>query len=438
MKLRSIYIPFFFIASFPIVLCAQQKSVFDPLPRARIIIDSLCSPDMHGRGYVMNGDKQAARYLEREYKQLGLKFFRTQYFQEFNFPVNTFPGKINFDLKLKKFDIDVSPGEDYIIGSNSPSIKGEYKVVLFDSLTTRSKKSLKKFKRNNFSDKFILVNLSGIREKDRQKVMEDARENPYGAKGIIVATDKLTWSVSQKAASFPTIETKTYGYEKMKSIEGIRIQVENKYIPDYRSQNVIGYIEGSQHPDSFIVFSAHYDHLGRMGKDVYFPGANDNASGCAMLLNLAAWYSKPENKPNYSIAFFAFTGEEAGLLGSKYYTEHPFFPLSKIKFLVNLDILGTGDEGITVVNGTMHKEEFGALQKLNSEKKYLPEVKLRGKAANSDHYPFDEKGVKTFFIYTLGGIKAYHDIYDKAETLPLTKFSELFGLLCDFSTYLQQ
>jgi hypothetical protein len=68
---------------------------------------------------------------------------------------------------------------------------------------------------------------------------------------------------------------------------------------------------------------------------------------------------------------------------------------------------------------------------------YLKEVKIRGKAANSDHYYFSEKGVKAFFIYTLGGIKAYHDVYDKAETLPLTKFEELFELITRFSDYLQ-
>ena len=89
-----------------------------------------------------------------------------------------------------------------------------------------------------------------------------------------------------------------------------------------------------------------------MGKDVYFPGANDNASGVAMLLNLANYYSKKENQPKCSIAFIAFAGEEAGLLGSKYFSEHPLIPLNKMKFLVNLDLLGTGDEGMMVVNAT--------------------------------------------------------------------------------------
>jgi len=68
----------------------------------------------------------------------------------------------------------------------------------------------------------------------------------------------------------------------------------------------------------------------------------------------------------------------------------------------------------------------------------LPSVQPRGKTQNSDHYFFSEEGVKTFFIYTLGGIKAYHDIYDRPETLPLTKFEETYKLLLQFTDYLQK
>ncbi|MFL5752563.1 MAG: M28 family metallopeptidase, partial [Bacteroidia bacterium] len=143
------------------------------------------------------------------------------------------------------------------------------------------------------------------------------------------------------------------------------------------------------------------------------------------------------NKPKCSIAFICFSAEEAGLLGSEYYVNHPLFPLSKIKFLVNLDLLGTGDEGITVVNATEFKKQFEVLKQINEEKKYLPLVKPRGKAHNSDHYWFSEKGVPCFFIYTMGGIKAYHDVYDLPQTLPLTKFSEVFRLIVDFAAAIQ-
>lgn len=107
--------------------------------------------------------------------------------------------------------------------------------------------------------------------------------------------------------------------------------------------------------------------------------------------------------------------------------------MNKIKFLINMDILGTGDEGITVVNATLFEKEFKLLQEINSENNYLSVIKPRGKAAISDHYYFTEAKVPSFYIYTLGGIKAYHDICDRKETLSLVKFEEIFNLLRNFT-----
>jgi Zn-dependent M28 family amino/carboxypeptidase len=167
--------------------------------------------------------------------------------------------------------------------------------------------------------------------------------------------------------------------------------------------------------------------------DIYFPGANDNASGIAMLLSIARYYAAHPAECKYSIAFMAFTGEEMGLFGSKYYNEHPLFPLSKIKFEINMDIMGTGDEGITVVNGTVFKAAFNALVKINDGQHLLKLIKPRGETSNSDHYFFYKNHVSSFFIYTMGGIKAYHDIYDRRETLPLTNFDEVYKLLIQFT-----
>ena len=106
--------------------------------------------------------------------------------------------------------------------------------------------------------------------------------------------------------------------------------------------------------------------------------------------------------------------------------------LSKIKFLINLDLLGTGEEGIMVVNGALHQEAFDRLTNLNKTTGQLTQIKKRGKAANSDLYWFTEKGVPCFFIYTMGGISAYHDVYDRPDTLPLTRYRNVFQLLTAF------
>jgi Zn-dependent M28 family amino/carboxypeptidase len=194
------------------------------------------------------------------------------------------------------------------------------------------------------------------------------------------------------------------------------------------ARNVLGMVKGKG--KGWVVVSAHYDHLGMMGPDALFPGANDNASGVAMLLSLADWFA--QHPPKQNILFAAFAGEEAGLVGSEWCAVDRPIDWSAVKLMVNLDILGTGDDGITVVNSTAQQAHFDRLVALNTEKGYLKEVKPRGPACNSDHCPFVKRNVPAVFIYTLGGVAHYHDVRDKAETLPLTEFADLHALLREF------
>jgi len=340
---------------------------------------------MHGRGYVEKGDKIAADYISQQFKKFNLSKFNKDYYQSFYLTVNTFPG----DLYLKINGKTLIPGKDYLVDPSSAGGKKDYNFA-------KSNKT-----------KSAIEEIISIKEEKKKLTMDVSHEFL-----------KTGFTVLQSAIP--------------DTINNVSFKIENKLLKDYQTQNVIGYVKGSVYPDSFLVFTAHYDHLGEMGRDTYFPGANDNASGVAMLLNMAEYYSKKENTPKYSIAFIAFSGEEAGLIGSHYYVQNPLFPLSKIKFLVNMDIMGTGDEGMMVVNGAVFDEEYNRLIAINNSKHYLTDIPKRPKAANSDHYFFTEAGVRSFFFYTLGGIKAYHDIYDKPETLPLTKFEDIFRLIRDF------
>lgn len=395
-------------------------------------LDTLCSPHMHGRGYLNNGDKIAAEYISSEFKKSGLKSFLFETYQQpFPVAINTFP------LVHVAFDkTNLIAGKDYLVLPFSSGIKkGNYKIFTLNKDIIENETSFLKFKQQDFASGFILIDKAGIKDSSKLKFMESMAHNPLSAKGIIlVEEEKLTHGLSSKAFDFAAIKilrtSLPVEYKK------ISIEIENKFYEKYFTQNVVGFVEGTQFPDSFLIFSAHYDHLGIMGAECYFPGANDNASGTAMLLHLAEYFSRSPQK--CSVAFISFGSEEAGLVGSKYFTQHPLFPLEKIRFLINLDILGTGDEGITVVNAAEYPEEFEMLKKSNAEKNLLPGINQRGKAQNSDHYYFSEKGVPAFFIYTLGGIKAYHDIYDRPETLPLTKFEDVFNLLITFTGWLQQ
>lgn len=382
---------------------------------------------MYGRGYVNNGDLIAATYIRNEFIKYKLKPMARGHYQWFTMNANTFPDTLRVKINKK----ELTPGKDYLIGAKSESRNAKQKIMLCNKQTIHSS-DFSRIPEKDFCRKFILIDTVGFTQEDYELLNKKRSACTTNAVAYI-EKQKLTHKISREISgcTFHILSASLPDNPK-----NISYAFKNKYLSNYQTQNIAGYIEGTLRPDSFIVFSAHYDHLGMMGKDVYFPGANDNASGIAMLLNLARHYQ--ENPPKFSVAFIAFGAEEAGLVGSKYYVEHPLFPLSQIKFLINMDILGTGDEGIKVVNATEHTKEFDELVKINSEKEYLPSVQPRGKAANSDHFPFSEKGVKTFFIYTLGGIKAYHDIYDRPETLPLTKFEEVFHLLTSFTDYLQE
>jgi aminopeptidase YwaD len=425
---------------------AQEVKKGKAYDYSRRIVDTMASENMHGRGYVNDGDKIAANYIRNEFKKFGLKSFTEDYYQRFNFPINTFSGKIYFYFEIingrntkKRYNFKGVPGKNFLVDPASANVNTHFSIVVFDSTNAKSDKAYKKFLKNVLKEQFILVDDRGVIDKTQLEYFKKVKSNEIKVAGIIELVKKLTWDQSQTISNYVRIQilADSFRYSRNKRIESIgRIDIESKLIPDYISQNVTAYVQGSVYPDSFVVFSAHYDHLGQMGKDTYFPGANDNASGSAMLLNLARYYSLPENKPKCSIAFISFGAEEVGLLGSKYYVEHPQIPLKQIRFLVNMDIMGTGEDGITVVNGSLYKEEYEKLKQINTENDLIKDVKSRGKAANSDHYFFSEIGVKSYFIYTLGGIKAYHDIYDRPETLPLNEFEDLFKLIIKFADYL--
>ena len=145
-----------------------------------------------------------------------------------------------------------------------------------------------------------------------------------------------------------------------------------------------------------------------------------------MLLDLARYFQQHPTK--YNLVFVAFAGEELGLLGSRYFVNYPWVDLTNIRFLLNLDIMGSGEEGITVVNGSKHTEAFQRLVNLNADN-IIPTIKSRGEAANSDHYWFSQVGGPSFCVYPRGPQKHYHDIYDTYEELSFSKFeplSELF------------
>jgi aminopeptidase YwaD len=399
---------------------------FGQLEEVRNWTKTLCSPDFHGRGYVSGGDNIAANYLAKEYQKIGLTPVPGQksMLQPFYFPVNTFPTEMFVQLNEQT----LKPGIDFIVDPSSGSFKGELNAIYLDGIALYDTDNLNilllKHKESFMNG--LVADLEGLKG-DSLKLVKARLHKWSSSISIIELTSaKFTWSVSTNQTRFPYIQMRDTLWKGQK----VKIDIENKFIDSHEANNVIAFLPSKKKKAKTIIFSAHYDHLGRMGAETYFPGGNDNASGSAILLSLAKYFKEKPSK--YNLVFIGFAGEEAGLIGSNFYVNNPVFPLIETRFLINLDIMGSGEDGITAVNATLFPKQFKKLQKINKKKNLLKTVNSRGPAANSDHYFFSEKGVPSFFIYTMGPNKNYHDVFDTYEALSFAEFTDLTELIKRF------
>lgn len=203
----------------------------------------------------------------------------------------------------------------------------------------------------------------------------------------------------------------------------------------YRSQNVCGYIPGET--DSMIVFTAHYEHLGMHG-DTIFYGAHDNASGTAAVMDLARMLI--QQRCRYSYVFLFFGGEESGLIGSRYFSNHPLIDMGKVKLAVNIDLFCGGDEGFMVVNANSPETKpfVDLLERINDNSHYAAKIGRRDNAANSDHW-FLSQQCPAVFIYTLGGpFGGYHSPSDTCEGCGLGNYNGFMTLIRTFLEQLEQ
>lgn len=210
------------------------------------------------------------------------------------------------------------------------------------------------------------------------------------------------------------------------------------------SENICAFIEGSEKPDEVIVISAHYDHIGvKNGK--IFNGADDDGSGTVALLEIAQAFQIAKNEgngPKRSILLLHVTGEEHGLLGSRYYSENPIFPLANTVCNINIDMIGRRDTDHSTTNNYVYV--IGA-DRLSSElhnitvsenKKHIQlDLDFKFNALNepnhyyerSDHYNFAKNGIPSVFFFN--GVHAdYHrstDTPDKIEFDALAKRTQL-------------
>jgi hypothetical protein len=219
--------------------------------------------------------------------------------------------------------------------------------------------------------------------------------------------------------------------EAIAGVKRVRLNVDNAFLKGYALFNVIAKVSGER-SDSCYVFTAHYDHLGNLGTRVFYPGANDNASGSAALVTLAAFYAK--NRPPFDMYFVAFSGEDANLRGSTYFAEHSVVPLERIRYLFNIDMIGDDNPALYCELSDAGMPQFPRFERLNAQKGLFSKLDRGELAANSDHYPFAVRGVPCIFLENKEGsaFPHYHTPADNIKTVRWETYEPLFKLVTGF------
>jgi Zn-dependent M28 family amino/carboxypeptidase len=284
---------------------------------------------------------------------------------------------------------------------------------------------------NTITSKDLIKHLTIVASDDMQ-----GRET--GSKGQKKAGEYLINHYKSNAISFPKGATDFYQKIPAAFLNAKR----NENLPD--SENIWAYIEGSEKPDEIIVISAHYDHVGIKDGEIY-NGADDDGSGTVALLEIAQAFEiakKEGHGPKRSILFLHMTGEEHGLLGSSYYSEHPLFPIAKTITDINIDMIGRHDEFhndssdyvYLIGSDYLSTDLFNICEAVNKNYVNLSlDYKFNDRADpnrfyyRSDHYNFAKNGIPSVFLFS--GVHAdYHkptDEVDKIEFEALKKRTQL-------------
>lgn len=387
------------------------------------VVKELSSAKYQGRGYAEDGANKAGKYLAKEFARVGVNEVICQ---PFKLDINTFPGKMEVAVDGKK----LIPGEDFTLREFAPGIKGDFKLYYIDTANYNPQKIFADLALPENKGAFVVCDFMFTykHSADFKRLQSKSECSNAGLIYTWEAPLKFYKAYGEKVVEKPILWVKP---DFPTDAKQIKLNIENEFLKDYECFNVIAKVEGKRH-DKCYVFTAHYDHLGKLGKKTFYAGAHDNASGTATIVTLAAHYAK--NQPEYDMYFIAFSGEDANLRGSEWYANNPIVPLDQIKYLVNLDMIGdnnpvqyceVSDEGV---------EGFSLMEKINGEKGYFTKLNRAELADNSDHYPFAVRHVPCIFFMNEEGdaFKFYHTIYDTWQNVILDSYEPTFKLIVDF------
>jgi Zn-dependent M28 family amino/carboxypeptidase len=218
----------------------------------------------------------------------------------------------------------------------------------------------------------------------------------------------------------------------------VDVEMRDSVTSSLTAPNTVGILEGSDSKlkDEYLVYSAHMDHIGiTPGQpDSINNGADDDASGTVGVMELAEAFSRPGARPKRSIIFLTVSGEEKGLWGSKYFSEHPPVPISQIVADINIDMIGRNWPDTIVAIGKEQSDLGATLNRVNAAHRELgmtaiddrwPEERFYFR---SDHYNFARKGVPILFFFN-GVHEDYHEVTDSPEKINSGKEARILRLL---------
>ena len=409
------------LLSLVLALLAVPAAQAQDLPRFRRVVKQLSSAHFQGRGYARDGVRKAREYVVKEFEKSGVDEISVQ---PFTLDINTFSG----NMKMWADGRRLRAGIDFSMREYSPGAKGEYPVYYVDTADFNPDRIFADLAKPEWADAMVCCDfLFTYRHREVFSRLQTAGECANA--GLL-----YTWAAPLKfyKAYGDHVVDKPIVWVTPEAISGarrVRLDVENAFLEAYETENVIAKVGGARH-DSCFVFTAHYDHLGNQGRHVFYPGANDNASGVATILTLAAHYA--ENRPEYDMYFIAFSGEEAGLRGSTWYAEHPVVPLEQISYLFNIDMIGDDCEEMycEVSDAGLVRYER-AVAELSAGSPLHSPLHRAELAANSDHYPFAVRGVPCIFLMNENGsaFQYYHTPNDNLRTVKYDSYVPVFTIV---------
>ena len=407
---------------FLLAMVAVQVHAQD-LSHYKRVVKELSSAKYQGRGYARGGANKAGEYLEREYRKAGVDAVVRQ---PFTIDINTFPGKMDMWADGRK----LRAGVDFSMREYSPGVKGEFPVYHVDTLDFDADRLFADLTKPEYENCLVCCEFwFTYRHRDVFARLQ-SRDGAPNAGLLYTWTSPIKFykAYGHRVVDKPIIWVTP---ESVEGVRSVRVNVENEFLEGYGLFNVIAKVEGERH-DSCYVFTAHYDHLGNLGKRVHYAGANDNASGTAAIVTLAAHYAK--HRPPYDMYFLSFSGEDANLRGSEFYADHPVVPLDRIRYLFNIDMIGDNNPVQYCEVSDEGMRGYALFERINKEKQYFKALDRGELAANSDHYPFATRHVPCIFLENQEGdaFPYYHTIYDDWKHAVFDSYEPVFRLVTDF------